>query len=84
MAQQLYCLQHDHSSPAHQLQYSMHPLYHHTADPFGDLLAHIGLHQHLDDDNQLHIALLASSTHMELASSPARDASVKVNQASLS
>ena len=27
------CRQHDYSSPAHQLQYSMQLLYHHLADP---------------------------------------------------
>ena len=57
---------------------------HHTADPLGDLQAHIGLDHHLDDDNQLQIALLASSIHVELESSSVRVASVKVNKASLS
>ena len=60
----IYCRQHDNSSPAHQLQYSMQPLYlvlHHPADTLGNLLAHIGLNHHLNDDHQLQIALLASS-----------------------
>ena len=36
---------------AHQLQYSVQLLYHHQADPLGDLQAHIGLDHHLLDDN---------------------------------
>ena len=76
----IYCRQHDHSSPAHHLQYSMQPLYlviHHPADPLGDLLAHIGLDHHLNDDHQPQIALLASSASIELVSSSARVTSAK-------
>ena len=69
----IYCRQHDHSSPAHQLQYSVQLLYHHLADPLGDLQAHIGLDHHLSDDNhQPQIALLASLASIELVSSSAR------------
>ena len=41
---------------SHQLQHSMQRLYHLT-DPLGDLLAHIGLDYHLNDDHQPQIAL---------------------------
>ena len=33
----IYCRPHDYSSQAHQLQYSVQLLYHHLADPLGDL-----------------------------------------------
>ena len=56
----IYCRQHDHSSPAHQLQYSVQLLYNHLADSLGDLQAHIGLDHHLNDNHQPQIALLAS------------------------
>ena len=63
---------------AHQLQYSVQLLYHHLADPLGDLQAHIGLDHHLLDDNhQPQIALLASSASIELVSSSARVTSAK-------
>ena len=55
---------------AHQLQYSMQLLYHHLADPLGDL-------HHLNDNHQPQIALLASSASIELVSSSARVTSVK-------
>ena len=72
----IYCRQHDHSSPAQQLQYSMQLLYHHLADPLGDLQAHIGLGHH-----QPQIALLASSVSIELVSSSARVTSAKFHKA---
>ena len=59
-------------------QYSVQLLYHHLADPLGDLQAHIGLDHHLlDDSHQPQIALLASSASIELVSSSARGASTK-------
>ena len=74
----IYCRQHDYSSQAHQLQYYVQLLYHHLADPLGDLQAHIGLDHHLLDDNhQPQIALLASSASIELVSSSARVTSAK-------
>ena len=73
----IYCRQHDHSSPAHQLQYSVQLLYHHLADPLGDLQAHIGLDHHLNDNHQSQIALLASSASIDLVSSSARVTSAK-------
>ena len=73
----IYCRQHDHSSPAHQLQYSVQLLYHHLADPLGDLQAHIGLDHHLNDNHQPQIALMASSVIIELVSSSARVVSAK-------
>ena len=66
---------------AHQLQYSVQLLYHHLADPLGDLQAHIGLDHHLLDDNhQPQIALLASSASIELVSSSARVTSAKFHK----
>ena len=76
----IYCRQHDHSSPAHQLQYSVQLLYHHPADPLGDLQAHIRLNHHLNDNHQPQIALLASSDIIELVSSSARVTSVKFHK----
>ena len=73
----MYCRQHDHSSPAHQLQYSVQLLYHHLADPLSDLQAHNGLDHHLNDNHQPQIALLASSASIELVSSSARVTSAK-------
>ena len=65
---------------AHQLQYSVQLLYHHLADPLGDLQADIGLDCHLNDNHQPQIALLASSASIELVSSSARVISVKFQQ----
>merc|ERR1712001_668723 len=66
---------------AHQLQYSVQILYHHLADPLGDLQAHIGLDHHLLDDNhQPQIALLASPASIELVSSSARVTSAKFHK----
>ena len=66
---------------AHQLQYSVQLLYHHLADPLGDLQAHIGLDHHLLDDNhQPQIALLASPASIELVSSSARVTSAKFHK----
>ena len=48
----IYCRQHDYSSPAHQLQYSVQLLYHHLADHLGDLHTSLLLHHHLNDDHQ--------------------------------
>ena len=76
----IYCRQHDYSSPAHQLQYSVQLLYHHLADPLGDLQAHIGLDHHLNDNQQPQITLLASAS-IELVSSSARITSVKFQKA---
>ena len=76
----IYCRQHDYSSPAHQLQYSVELLYHHLADHLGDLQAHIGLDHHLNDNHQPQIALLASSASIELVSSSARVTSVKFHK----
>ena len=59
----------------------MQLLYHHLADPLGDLQAHIGLDQHLLDDNhQPQIALLASLASIELVSSSARVTSAKFHK----
>ena len=55
----------------------MQLLYHHLADPLGDLQAHIGLDHHLNDNHQPQIALLASSASIELVSSSARVTSAK-------
>ena len=66
---------------AHQLQYSVQLLYHHLADPLGDLQAHIGLDHHLNDNHQPQIALLASSASIELVSSSARVTSAKFHKA---
>ena len=67
----------------HQLQYSMQLLYH-LVNPIGDLLVliehlHVNLllHQHLNDNHHLQIALLASSASIELVSSSARVTSAK-------
>ena len=65
---------------AHQLQYSVQLLYHHLADPLGDLQAHIGLDHHLNDNQQPQITLLASAS-IELVSSSARITSVKFQKA---
>ena len=73
----IYCRQHDYSSPAHQLQYSVQLLYHHLADPLDDLQGHIELDHHLNDNHQPQIALLASSASIELESSSARVTSTK-------
>ena len=76
----IYCHQHDHSSPAHQLQYSVQLLYHHLAAPLGDLQTHIGLDHHLNDNHQPQITLLASSASIELVSSSARVTSAKFHK----
>ena len=61
---------------AHQLQYSMQLLYHHLADPLGDL-------HHLNNNHQPQIALLASSASIELVSSSARVTSAKFHKAAV-
>ena len=65
------------------LQHSMQ-LLHHLANPIGDLLVliehlHVNLllHQHLNDNHHLQIALLASSASIELVLLSARVTSVK-------
>ena len=77
----IYCRQHDHSSPAQQLQYFVQLLHHHLADPLDDLQAHIGLDHHLNDNHQPQIAILASSASIELVSSSARGTSAKFHKA---
>ena len=70
-----------------QLQHSMQ-LLHHLANPIGDLLVliehlHVNLllHQHLNDNQHLQIALLASLASIELVSSSARVTSAKFQKA---
>ena len=67
----------------HQLQYSMHLLYHHLANPLGDLQAHIGLGHHLNDNHQPQIAILASSASIGLVSASARVTSAKFHKAAV-